>query len=125
MTERHAEILALREIRCFIGWSRRNVYPSHPNIHSDVDFARRHGFDGMIMSASQIVPHLHEALIEAIGVDTFFSGTRVEYKMVRPVPSEGVAFARILRSDEPGTLDLRVDDGGKTIYIRGRALLPS
>lgn len=123
MPERHADTLAVREIRCFIGWSRRNVFPPHPNIHTDLDFARRHGFEGMIMSASQIVPHLHEALIDAIGVDAFFDGTQIQYKMMRPEPSEGVAFARVLRTEAPGTLELRVDDGGETLFIRGRARL--
>lgn len=119
-----AKELAVREIRCFLGWSRRNVYPPHPNIHTDTDFARSHGFDGMIMSASQIVPHLHEAIIAAIGADAFFGGARVAYKMIRPVPSEGTAYARVLSTDTPGVLELRVDDGDEALFIRGSATLP-
>lgn len=116
--------LAAREIRCFTGWSRRNVYPPHPNIHTDLDVAQQHGFETMIMSASQIVPHLHEALIDAVGADAFFSGVEVEYKMIRPVPAEGIAYARILRSEDPRVLTIQVDDGGEALFIAGRATLP-
>lgn len=123
MAKNPEDELAARPIRCFTGWSRRNVYPPHPNIHTDLEVARAHGFDTMIMSASQIVPHLHEALIDAVGADVFFSGVEVEYKMIRPVPAEGIAYARVLRSEDPGVLTIQVDDGGESLFVAGRAIL--
>jgi hypothetical protein len=124
LLDRAGEQVAEREIRCFTGWSRRNVYPPHPNIHTDLDVAQRHGFPTMIMSASQIVPHLHEALIDAVGADRFFSSVEVEYRMIRPVPAEGIAYARVLRTEDPSVLTIQVDDGGDSVFITGRATLP-
>lgn len=112
-----------RDIETFLGWSRRNVFPPHPNIHTDHDFARARGFEGAIMSASQVVPHLHEALIELLGEDRFFGGTAVRYKMVRPIPSEGRARVSILaRPGEPRKLELRVESAG-SLAITGTATL--
>ncbi|NNL85727.1 MAG: hypothetical protein HKP27_08750 [Myxococcales bacterium] len=116
--------LAARDIQCFLGWSRRNVYPPHPNIHTDHDFARERGFPGAIMSASQIVPHLHEAVIDAVGCAVFFGGTRLRYKMVRPIGSESRAHVRVLRTDDPTTLELRVENAEGDLCIVGEAVLP-
>ena len=113
-----------REIQCFLGWSRRNVFPPHPNIHTDHDFARERGFEGAIMSASQVVPHLHEALVELLGEETFFGGTRVRYKMVRPVPAEGAARISIrVKASNPRELELWVENGPASAAIVGSALL--
>lgn len=119
------EELATRELQCFLGWSRRNVYPPHPNIHTDHDFARERGFPGAIMSASQIVPHLHEAVIDAVGVDVFFGGTRLRYKMIRPIASEGSAWVRVLRGPDARTLELRVENAEGGLCIVGEATLPA
>ncbi len=114
-----------RDIETFLGWSRRNVFPPHPNIHTDHDFARERGFEGAIMSASQVVPHLHEALIELLGEEVFFGGTQVRYKMVRPVPSEGRARVSIrARKGEPGILELLVETEPGATAIVGTATLP-
>lgn len=98
-----------KTINCFLGWSRRNVYPPHPNIHTDHNFAQERGFDSAIMSASQVVPHLHEALIEILGEQTFFNRTDIRYKMVNPVGAEGAITITITRQS-PTKLALKVDN---------------
>ena len=111
-----------KTINCFLGWSRRNVYPPHPNIHTDHDFAQERGFDSAIMSASQVVPHLHEALIELLGEQIFFNQTDVRYKMVNPVGAEGSITIIIIRQS-PTKLDLKVNNEQDKLAIVGVATI--
>ncbi len=111
-----------KTINCFLGWSRRNVYPPHPNIHTDHHFAQERGFDSAIMSASQVVPHLHEALIELLGEQIFFNQTDIRYKMINPVGSEGSITIIIIRQS-PTKLDLKVKNEHDKLAIVGIATI--
>lgn len=73
------------------------------------------------MSASQMVPHLYQALIEVIGADKFFSGLKVSYKMVRPVAVPGIARVVVETSEHPGTMTVRIEDAENNVCIVGTA----
>jgi acyl dehydratase len=115
------KILYETTLPCFLAWTRRNPIPPHPNIHTDVESARAAGFETIIMSASQIVPHLYQALIEVVGVEKFFSGLKVSYKMVRPVTVPGIARVIIEASEHPGTMTVRIEDAENNLCIVGTA----
>ncbi|TAJ16313.1 MAG: hypothetical protein EPO47_11020 [Rugosibacter sp.] len=106
---------------CFLAWTRRNPIPPHPNIHTDIESARAAGFETIIMSASQLVPHLYQALIEVVGAETLFGGLKVSYKMVRPVTVPGIARVIVETSERPGILTVRIEDAAGNICIVGTA----
>lgn len=106
---------------CFLAWTRRNPIPPHPNIHTDIESARAAGFETIIMSASQMVPHLYQALIEVVGTEKFFGGLKVSYRMVRPVTVPGTARVVVETSEHPGILAVRIEDAESNVCIVGTA----
>jgi hypothetical protein len=115
------EVLIDRELSCFLAWTRRNPIPPHPNIHTDLESARQAGFETVIMSASQLVPHIYQALIEVVGEEVFFGGLKVAYRMVRPVAVPSIARLVVERGDEPTTFIVRIADAAGNPCIVGTA----
>jgi acyl dehydratase len=119
-----ATVIYERELPCFLAWPRRNPIPAHPNFHTDDDAARAAGFPGVIMSSSQLVAHIHQALVEIAGVSGYFGGMKVAYKMVRPVPVPGIARVVVEKSEESDELAVRIEDGLGNVCIVGTAQPP-
>jgi acyl dehydratase len=109
------------ELPCFLAWPRRNPIPPHPNIHTDEDAARAAGFPGVIMSSSQVVAHLHQALIEIAGPEAYFGGMKVAYKMVRPVPVPGTARVVVEIGDAHDRWTVRIEDEANNVCVVGTA----
>ncbi len=116
------KVLFDSQLPCFLAWTRRNPIPPHPNIHTDVEPARAAGFETIIMSASQVVPHLHQALIEVAGAEAFFGGMKVAYRMVKPIAVPGGARVIVEADGESSSLlHVRIEDMAGTVCIVGTA----
>jgi len=116
------EEINAREIYCFLAWSRRNSYPPHPNLHTDLDRAQGAGFPNIIMPGALLGAHLVQAAVDHYG-DRFCYGSVISFKLVRPILTETKPVLRTYldKTDDSLVLDLRDDDGH--VLVVGKAKL--
>ena len=112
-----------RELPCFLAWPRRNPIPAHPNIHTDDDAAQAAGFKKVIMSSSQLVAHIHQALVDLFGIERYYGGVTLSYKMVSPLEVPGIARVVVESIEGSSELAVRIEDeNGKPCIVGSAAL---
>ena len=111
------EEIDTREIYCYLGWSRRNSHPPHPNLHTDVEQAKGAGLPGIIMQGAVLGAQIIQAAVDHFG-DGFCHGSTVSFKLVRPIPTESRPKLRVYRNKSDNTLNMQLEDAnGQTLVV--------
>jgi hypothetical protein len=116
------EEIDTREIYCYLGWSRRNSHPPHPNLHTDFEQAKTAGLPGIIMQGAVLGAQIVQAAVDHLG-DRFCYGSTVSFKLIRPIVTESRPKLRVYRNKIDNSLSLQLEDDGGQTLVAGFAAL--
>lgn len=120
LSPRVLEEIDTRELYCYLGWSRRNSYPPHPNLHTDFEQAKTAGLPGIIMQGAVLGAQIVQAAVDHFG-DRFCYGSTVSFKLVRPIMTESRPMLRVYRNKIDNSLNLQLEDGNGQTLVAGFA----